>query len=218
MLLCDAVGLEFAPLDPSLDTAWLPFELFGKAPSGTENVVWNGRRDESVRVFDYWYREEQDGRPLGPRRTLTCAAIPLGFSCPRLRVAPRDFVDDVADAALGLPPVTLELEDFNRRFRVEAEDARSASALLDQRMIEGLLHLPPGVIADVNEQTLLLWAPSLPPQAVLQLLQAATAIRRDLPRVMPSLFPPRAERGPHEDRWLQGRWTPGPTGADTADP
>jgi hypothetical protein len=219
MLLCEAVGLEFAPLDPSLDTAWLPFELFGKTSSGTENVVWDGRRNDGVRVFDYWYREERDDRPLGRRRTVTCATIPLGFACPRIRVAPRDVVDDVADAALGLPLVRLELGEFNRRFRVEAEDARSASAFLDQRMMSGFLRLPHSVVADVNEQTLLLWAPALlPPQGVLQLLQAASAIGRDLPRVMASLFPPRAERGPHERRWLQGRWSAEPTGTDAANP
>jgi hypothetical protein len=31
---------------------------------------------------------------------------------------------------------------------------------------------------------------------------------------MPSLFPPRPMRSAHEDRWLQGRWSPEPTGTD----
>jgi hypothetical protein len=127
---------------------------------------------------------------------------------------PRE-VDDLADA-IGLSLVTLELEEFNHRFRVEAEDARAASALLDQRVMEGFLRLPHGVVADVNDRILLLRAPELPAVEMLRLLQAANSIQRDLPRVMSSLFPPRPVQGPHEHRWLQGRLSPEPTGADTA--
>jgi hypothetical protein len=216
MLLCDAAGLEFAPLDLSLGTAWLPFEIFGRRPSGTENVVRDPRHEGGVRAFDFWYEEARGDGGFRVRRTITCAAVPLAFTCSRVRVAPRDLVDDVSDA-LGLPFVTLEVEEFNRRFCVEAEDARAASALLDQRVMRCLLHLPPRVVIDVNEEVLLLRAPELPAEEVLQLLRAATSIQRVLPRVMPSLFPPRPAKGPHERRWLQGRWTPEPIGEDRAD-
>jgi hypothetical protein len=166
-----------------------------------------------VRVFDFWYEEVTDARPSAVRRTVTCAAVPVGFRCSRLRIVPRDLLDGFADA-LSLPEVTVELEAFNRRFRVEAEDPRFASAFLDQRMIEALLRLPNEVRVDVNEQVLLLSAACLPPDRVLMLLHAAGALRRHLPRVLSSLFPARPSRGPHEDRWLQGRWSPAPIGAD----
>ena len=213
MLLCDAGGLGFAPLDLSLGTAWLPFPIFGRRPSGTENVVWDPRHEDGVRAFDFWYEEARGDGGLAVRRTITCATVPLAFTCRRVRVAPRDLVDDLSDV-LGLSEVTLELEEFNRRFRVDAEDARTASALLDQRVMQGLLQLPPGVVADVNEDVLLLRGPELPAPEMLQLLQAATSIHRDLPRVMTSLFPPRPAQGPHERRWLQRRWTPEPIGED----
>jgi hypothetical protein len=214
MLLCEAAGLEFGPLDMSVGTDWLPFEVFGRTPSGTSNVVWDPRRDTGVRAFDFWYEEPGSDRPLPTRRTITCARVPLWFTCPRTRIAPRDLVDDVADA-VGLRLVTLELEEFNDRFRVEAEDARAASALLDQRVMEGFLRLPHGVVADVNQEVLLFRATELPAVEMLQLLQAANSIQRDLPRVMPSLFPARPARGDHERRWLQGRWSPEPTGTDS---
>jgi hypothetical protein len=213
MLLCEAAGLEFAPVDLSLGTAWLPFELFGRRPSGTENVVWDPRHDGGVRAFDFWYEEARGDEGFRVRRTITCAAVPLAFTCSRVRVAPRDLVDDISDV-LGLPLVSLELEEFNRRFRVGAEDARTASALLDQRVMRGLLRLPSGVVVDVNEEILLLRAPELPAAEMLQLLQAATSIQRVLPRVMTSLFPPRPAKGPHERRWLQGHWTPEPIGEE----
>lgn len=212
MLLCRAAGLDFAPLDISLGTAWLPFAIFGKHPSGTANMIRDPRHDGVV-AFDYWYREDDGDQPLPIRRTLTCATVPLGAACPRIRVVPRDIVDDLGDA-LGLSLVTFELEAFNRRFRVEAEDARAAWALLDQRVLEGLLRLPPGVVVEVREDVMLLSAAELPAVETLALLRAATAIHADLPRVMPSLFPPRPSQGPHERRWLQGRWSPEPTGAD----
>ena len=210
MLLCRHAGLDFAPLDLNEGTAWLPFPMFGRARSGTENVVWERTRGTDIRAFDFWYEEPADDRPVTPRRRVTCAVVPLACSAPRLRIAPRDLEDDVK-AAVGLREVRLELDEFNRRFVVETEDERFAVAFLEQRMMEGLLALPGSVAAQTNENVLLLSAPELPAEQVLVLFDAAVAIHRRIPRVLPSLFPLRPDEGPYEDRWLQGRWTPDPT-------
>jgi hypothetical protein len=215
MLLCRRAGLEFAPLDMFADTEWLPFPMFGHPKRGSENVVWDRRHGADVRVFDFWYQDPGDNDPIGVRRRLTCAVVPLASSSTGLRVSPRDLLDGTKHA-LGWPEVRLDLEEFDRRFLVETEDARFATALLDQRVMEAVLRLPDDVIADVGEGTLLLWAPELPPEQVLRLLYAAIAIRRRIPRVLASLFPPRPTRGPHEHRWLQGHWSPEPTGGDVA--
>jgi hypothetical protein len=213
MLLCRRAGLAFAPLDLSPDTAWLPFPMFGHPEHGTENVVWDRGGDTGVRAFDFWYRDAGDDRAPGSRRAFTCATVQLRFTCPPLRVAPRHAVDDLA-AAFGGREVRLELEEFDRRFRVESEEGRFAGAFLDQRMMEALLGLPDNVTVDVNEDVLLLFAPKLPAGRVLLLFDAAVAIRRRIPRVVASLFPARPTRGPREQRWLQGRWSPEPTGAE----
>jgi hypothetical protein len=210
MLLCERAGLDFAPLDLFQGTAWLPFPMFGRARSGTENVVWERERGPDIRAFDFWYQDPTGERAFTPRRRFTCAVVPLAFSAPRCRVAPRDLADDM-QSVLGLDEVRLELEEFNRRFVVETEDRRFAIAFLEQRIMEGLLALPDGVTAEVNENVLLLSAPELPAEQVLLLFDAAVAIHRRLPHVLPSLFPPRPARGPHEARWLQGRWSPDPT-------
>ena len=212
MLLCQRAGLDFAPLDLFGDTAWLPFPMFGRHPNGTENVVWERARGPEVRAFDYWYEEPAEERPVAPRRRLTCAAVPLGASARRLRIAPRDLDDEVR-AVLGLREVRLELEEFNRRFVVGSEDERFAIAFLEQRMMEALLALPDGVTVDVNEDAVLLSAPELPAEQVLLLYDAAVAISERIPRSLPSLFPPRPTEGRYEDRWLQGRWSPDPTEA-----
>ena len=212
MLLCARAGLEFAPMDLAPDTAWLPFRIFGRSRSGTENVVWDRTRGTSIRVFDVWFVDEDEaGQPAAPREYRTCAVVPMSASCPRLRVAPRDLADD-ARAAVGMHEVRLDLEAFNRRFVVESVDERFAIAFLEQRLMEGLMALPRGVTAETNEDVLLLTAPLLEPVEVLRLFDAAVQLEERIPRSLGSLFPPRPERAPHEDRWLQGHWSPDPTG------
>ena len=215
MLLCEHAGLEFTPMDLRLDTAWLPFPMFGAPKHGTENVVWDRRLGDDVHAFDLWYVEPADERGSGVRRTLTCAVVPLRSSCPRLRVAPRDVADEVA-RAFGGEEVRLELEAFDRRFRVETEDVRFADAFLDQRLMGALLRLPEGVSVDVNEDVLLLSAPLLPAEQVLVLFDTAVAIRAPDPAGRLEPVPPRPERGTHEHRWLQGCWSPESTGSDIA--
>jgi hypothetical protein len=210
MLLCHRAGLEFAPLDLSPDSAWLPFPMFGRPRSGTENVLWDRQRGPAIRVFDFWYEDPAPEHEVTPRRWHTCAVVPLAASVPRLRVAPRDLADD-ARGALGLPEVRLELERFNRRFVVESEDERFAFAFLEQRLMEALLGLPEGVTAETNGDVVLLTAPLLPAEKVLILFDTAVELHERIPRSLPSLYPPRPSRGPHEDRWLQGRWTSDPT-------
>jgi hypothetical protein len=214
MLLCRRAGLAFAPLDPFPDTSWLPFPMFGRARHGTQNVVWNERHGPAVRTFDFWYQDSTDETPVGARRSLTCAVVPLPFTAPHLRVTPRDLVDEVA--GLLDDEVRLELERFDRRFRVEAADPRFAVAFLDQRMMEAFLGLPDGVTADTAEDVLLLSAPQLEAEQVLLLFDVAAELERRIPRVTASLFPPRPMTGPHERRWLQGRWTSDAVGTDVA--
>jgi hypothetical protein len=213
MHLCRRAGLDFAPLGLRPDTAWLPFPMFGYPRHGTENVVWDRAIGEEVHAFDLWYVDPADERAIGARRRLTCAVVPLRSACPRLRVTPRDLADDAAHA-FGGEEVRLELEEFDRRFRVESEDVRFAFAFLDQRLMQACLGLPDGVTVDVNDDVLLLWARRLPAEQVLVLFDAAAAIQRRIPRVVASLYPPRPERGAHERRWLQGRWSPESTGSD----
>lgn len=214
MLLCRHAGLEYQPLDPFADTTWLPFRLFARGEArGTENAVWSDAV-EGVRVFDYWFTEQRDQGRVTTH--LTCALVELPFGVPRLQVEPRDALDAVTDS-MELDRIELELEAFNRRFEVRAADRRAAMAFLDQRMIEALLGLPGGVTLAVNEDRLLLYAPTLPAAQVLLLFDVACRIRDHVPTVVASLYPPRPMEGPHEDRWLQGRWTPEAIGSEPFD-
>jgi hypothetical protein len=209
MNLCLDAGLDFAPVDPFPDTTWVAHPRFAHPDRGAENVVWDRESGEGVRVFDFWYETSTDESARPARRYATCAAVRVPFSCPRLRIAPRG-IHDVA-APFG-DEIALELEEFDRRFRVRCADRRFAFAFLDQRMMQALLALPPEVLVDANEDTVVLWAPLLPPARVLLLFEAARAVRRHLPRVVSDLYPARPQRGPHEERWFRGSSSAEPTG------
>ncbi len=217
--LCLDAGVEFAVVDPFPDTLLLPFRLFARGTTrGVEMVVWDPRDMGAVRVFDYWYEDEARGRS---RTSMTCGIVPLPFAVPPLSVCPRDLADPSGEAVPGVQ-VSLELETFNRRFAVSAVEARAAVAFLDQRMMAALLALPLGVAVHVREDRMLLVAPSLEPAQVLTLLDVAHGLARRVPRVMASLYPPRPPKGPFEERWFQGAWSPDPisrerTEADVAE-
>lgn len=212
--LCTRASLEFSTFDPFPDTLWLPFRLFGRGPGrGTENVVWNGDDGDDARAFDYWFEERRNEDAVPVMHRFSCALVALPFACRRLEVAPRGALDDVRELVEG-DDLELELEAFNRRFDVRADDRRFAVAFLDQRMMRAMMALPDGITVLVNEDRMLLITSLLPAAEVLLLLEAARAIRRHVPVVVASLYPPRPTKGPHEDRWLQGRWSPEPIGDD----
>ena len=215
MLLCHRADLEFSPIDPFPDTLWLPFRWLGEGRwTRAENLVWNRADGEDTRAFDLMIETVPANEDL-PRsvRRLTCAAAALPFGCPQLEIRPRDAISTVTDALAG-SDVDMELESFNRRFRVRTPDRRFAVAFCDQRMMRALMGLPPGVTIAVNEDRLLLRAEELPPAEVLLLFEAARAISRAVPSVVAALYPPRPTKGRHEDRWMQGHWSPDPIGDD----
>jgi hypothetical protein len=84
--------------------------------------------------------------------------------------------------------------------------------------MQALLQLPDGVSLTLNDDRLLLTARLLPPAEVLVLLEAARGLAAHVPKVVASLFPPRPMEAPQEARWLQGHWSPDPSGASPTGP
>lgn len=217
MLLCRRADLEYAPVDPFADTLWLPFRwLEGGRWVRAEHVVWNRAIGDDVRAFDLIVEDRRAGEDAPhPLRRLACAVAALPFGCPTLEIAPRAAIDSAVDAVSGAE-VELELEAFNRRFRVQTPDRRLAVAFCDQRMMRAVMALPPGVTVAVNEDRVLLRMAEGPPAELLLLFEAVGAIARAVPSVVADLYPPRPTVGPHERRWLQGHWSPEPIGDDAS--
>jgi hypothetical protein len=225
--ICLEAGVRFVPVD-TVGATWLPFRLFAQGTEGrSENVLEDPRDDGTIRVFDYsWLPNSGDvlpwgttapglGTPWRVRSAVTCGVVTLPFAFPCLEVAPREAWDDVVAPVMG-EAIALELEAFNRRFRVECEDRRFAVAFLDQRMMEAMLGLPARTSLSLNLDTLLLTCPLLPAEEVLGLLEVARRLRARVPHVVPSLYPPRPMEAPQEARWLQGHWSPEPPGGSSS--
>lgn len=212
--LCADAGLACSVLDPFPDTTLLPFRLFGWGSAhGVENVVWDAGDERGIRVFDLWVQPAPDEA----RRNMTCGAVPLPFSVPQIAILARGQTDPSDEQVIG-NVVHLELDAFEQRFEVRAVDPRAAVALLDQRMMAALLRLTVRVAIHVRENAMLLVAPLLEPGEMLVLLACAKALAEQVPPVVASLYPPRPNRGPYEQRWLQGSWSPDPTSADAREP
>lgn len=212
--LCADAGLAYAVLDPFVDTALLPFRLFGWGSAhGIENVVWDGSEDRGIRVFDLWVQPS----PEEATRTMTCGVVPLPFAVPQIAILTRGQADPSEEPVIG-DAVHLELDAFEQRFEVRAVDPRAAVALLDQRMMAALLRSPIRVAIHVRENAMLLVAPLLEPAELLALLACAKALADQVPPVVASLYPSRPSRGPYEQRWLQGAWSSDPTSVDAPEP
>jgi hypothetical protein len=210
MLLCERAGLRFSAVDLDGASAWVPFRWLLRGNwVGAENVV--SYQGDDVAVFDLLIEERRIDENTPPtRKRVTCAAIALPGGAPRMVVRPADPIDGLAEAVTG-GAIDLELEAFNRRFTVRADDRRFAVAFCDQRMMASMLQLPRGIGLATNEEWVLLFGPELPPADVLLLLEAARAIRDAVPSVLADLYPPRPTKSAYEDRWLQGHWSPDPT-------
>src|SRR4029079_7724899 len=212
--LCADGGLACAMVDPFPDTTLLPFRVFGWGSAhGVENVVWDGGDDRAIRVFDLWVQPRTDEG----RRTMTCGVVPLPFSVPTIAILSRGQVDPSGEPVTG-DEVHLELDAFEERFEVRADDPRAAVALLDQRMMVTLLRLPVRVAIHVKEDSMLMVAPTPEPGEMLLLVACAKAVAGRVPPVVARLYPPRPARGPYEPRWLQGAWSSAQHSADASEP
>lgn len=211
MLLCQRAGLRFSPIDLDGAATWMPFRWLLRGNwVGAENVVaYDG---DEVLAFDLLVEEwgtREDVPP--PRKRYTCAVVPVAGGCPRMLVRPQQPIDGLAESLTGAA-IDLDLEAFNRRFTVRSDDRRFTVAFCDQRMMQAIMRVPSGIGVATNEDRLLLFGPELPPAQVLLLLEAARKIQDAVPSVVVDLYPPRLTKSPYEDRWLQGRWSPDPTG------
>lgn len=134
----------FAARDDSWCVRWQG-EPFGNGNNRkARNVLtgqWKGRPFSS---FDYSY-DTYTSNGQGGERTEThyfaVSAVTLPTYLPRLQVTPENLLTRLGNA-LGLSDIELESEDFNRAFRVSANDPKFASDVLNARTMEMLLARP----------------------------------------------------------------------------
>jgi hypothetical protein len=144
MVWCASSGYTFTVEDHRWVDRWSG-EPFGQGDHRQARNVVTGRiGDQAFAAFDYSY-ETHSTDSKGNRTTTThryvVASLQLSTALPRLQVTPEGLFGPIGNA-LGLDDIELESEDFNRRFRVHAQDRKFACDVLNPRTMEALLHAP----------------------------------------------------------------------------
>jgi hypothetical protein len=199
------LGLDFAATDV-LHASWEPFRLLGGPEADVRNVVYGRWAGVDVRAFEYSRaRAADDGSArLGVRERFSCCVAPLDASCPLAVIGPAALVARLPEAG-ALSSVHLESDRFRRRFRLACDDARFATALVDQRMMAWLLTLPERFAFEVREDRILCVADPRGPAQLRLMLDATAGFQRHVPRVVRSLYPPRPlDR--EADGWRTRTW------------
>ena len=136
-------GWTYDARDPSLVRCFRG-EPFGRGSRRQATNVLRGTYDgrEAV-VFDYRFvTQAHDGQqPVQQTHRFTVVALRLPVALPRLELTAGTPLTRLADAIAG-PDLELESEDFNRRYRVRADDRRLAYEVLHPRAVEQLLAAP----------------------------------------------------------------------------
>lgn len=140
-----AHGWQYAVEDPSLADAFggVPFGQ-GRNRRATDVLTgtWRGR---PLAAFSYSYQTRTSGQN-GQTQTQThwyaVVALRTAGFLPQVEITPENLLSRLA-GALGFAGVDLESEDFNRRYRVIAQDPRLAYDVLHPRTMQLLLDRPP---------------------------------------------------------------------------
>jgi hypothetical protein len=189
----ERLGMDFVATD-ALHVTWEPFPLFGlEVRREATNIVHGTWGGVAMRAFDYSFEQAFDASsaPAAPRRRLTCAIAEIDASCPRIVIGPTTLSSRLGEV-VGATEIRLESEAFNERFRVECEDRRFATTLMDQRMMAWLLASPAGVAFELREDRMLCVSERLSPASIPMLLEAVRGVHDRIPRVVASLYPPRS--------------------------
>lgn len=126
------------------------FEPFGNyAQENVRRLMVGSHGDSALFCFDYEYciggSRQEDGifqpdHSLVSRAGIVGAQVPV--SLPSMTIRPEADVSSLAKA-LGLRDLKVELDDFNRRYFVKAQDERRAYEILTPAIIEFLMTVPP---------------------------------------------------------------------------
>jgi hypothetical protein len=143
---CVARGWTYVDEDPSLTGRWTgePFNEGNRRRA--RNVITGVESGRPFTAFDYSYETQSSG-PKGKKTSSThrfaVYAIHLPAFLPSLEVVPEGAFSRLAGAVGLVSDIDLESEDFNRKFRVKADDRKFATDVLSPRTMAYLLWAPP---------------------------------------------------------------------------
>ncbi len=137
-----ARGWTYVGEDTSLVHRW-PGEPFGHGDSPrARNVLTGTESGRPFTAFDYTY-ETSSTDSKGNRSTTThhwtVCVVPMPGWLGDVQVLPESAFDRVVDAVGLRTDIELESEEFNRRFRVAADNPKLASDILTPRTMQYLI-------------------------------------------------------------------------------
>jgi uncharacterized protein DUF3137 len=158
---------------------------FGKGDRRTATNVITGVVDgRPVIAFDYSYDTESTDSKGNRTRTThryNVAAVNLPATLPDLEVSRENFFSSIG-RALGFHDIEFENGEFNKEFKVHAEDRKFAYDIIHPRMMEWLLHTP-GPSWSIERADLMCWAGGrAKPQDVEGHLNYLNAVVQQIPR------------------------------------
>ena len=146
------------------------------------NIVRGTDHGHELVAFDYSYQtHDSDGSST---RSSTCrftvCALALPAVLPHLELTPESVLSRIG-GTLGLQDIQLESEDFNRRYRVTADDPKFAYDVLSPRTMQALLTREPLHLRIAGSDALC-WAEGRStPVALLARLSALTTLLAGIP-------------------------------------
>jgi hypothetical protein len=135
-------GFAYVPENDSLAGQWAgtPFQTGDHWRA--RNVLSGSFQGHNIVAFDYSYQTHTTNGK-GQRRTTThkfgVVVLQLPAPLPHLEVTHEGIFGGAVANALGFADLQFESEQFNRAFRVKADDPRFGHAVIHPRMMELLL-------------------------------------------------------------------------------
>jgi hypothetical protein len=135
-------GFSYQPANHGLASQWAGTPFQTGDHWRVVNVLSGAYQSRQVVAFDYSY-QTHTSNGKGGRRTTThkygVVVMQLPGALPRLEVTHEGIFGGSVANALGFGDLRFESEQFNRAFRVEADDQRFGHAVIHPQMMEMLL-------------------------------------------------------------------------------
>jgi len=190
-MLATKLGLTYSRDDP-FDTVDYPFDLFGRGDKrGAENFIYGVTNGLDVRLFDYYYVEyssDTQGHRTSSTYRFSCALTQVDAMCPHIALEHEGLLSGFA-RHLGFHDIEFESEEFNRAWKVHAEDKKCAYALCDARMMQWLLDEGGVAQYEVYGRVILCYTKRVSPPEYENLLEVLRRFHAHVPTVLASLYP-----------------------------
>lgn len=134
-----------APVDDSWCTRWVGAPFNEGDHKRAKNVITGAWKNHPFVSFDFSYQtHSSDGRGATSTQThhYAVSSVQLPTYLPGLQVTPESALSRLGEAVGLNTDIDLESEDFNRAFRVRANNPKFASDVLTPRTMQMLLSRP----------------------------------------------------------------------------